>query len=651
MKHSAFLISWVAAVSMRALIAAPAVDRPNILFAFADDWGKYASAYADLEPGPGPNAVIKTPNFDRVAREGVLFTNAFVTSPSCTPCRSSLLSGQYFFRTGRGAILSGAEWDASIPSYPLLLRDQAGYHIGQTYKVWSPGTPRDAPYGEREHEYESAGSRFNQFSQNVTAMVEQGKSIAKAKQTLYDEVLANFDSFLEARPEGQPFCYWFGPTNVHRKWIQGSGKKLWGLDPDSLKGKMPKFLPDVHDIREDFADYLGEAMAFDAALGVLLKKLKELGELDNTLVVVSGDHGVPGFPHGKTNLYDFGTNVALAARWPRAVPRGRVVTDFVNLMDLAPTFLETGGVEPPEVMTGKSIVNLLKSKKDGRIDLARNHVVTGRERHVANARSGNLPYPHRALRTDDFLYIRNFKPNRWPEGNPFGITSSAAPKKQELVMNTGVSLRDVDAGPTKAWLVLNRKNKEARGAFYYHLAFGKRPLEELYDLKADPDQMVNLAENPDYTATREELAAQLIGILETAGDPRVTEKGDTFDKPPFTNLPPTKRGAKIASQAKPKPDSPKPKAGKPEGKQPEPTLKPKAKPSTGKGKANQPVTISDVFRSRDRNKDGKLTLQEFMGNSKGKQAENLKTKFRELDRDKDGVLVLRKQGPPKKPKK
>ena len=143
-------------------LGAQAVERPNILFAFADDWGRYASAYAKVDGRPSPNDVIKTPNFDRVAREGVLFKNAFVTAPSCTPCRSSLLSGQYFYRTGRAAILQGAQWDAKIPSYPLLLRE-AGYHIGETYKVWSPGWPRDAPYGAGKHGFEKAGSRFNGF--------------------------------------------------------------------------------------------------------------------------------------------------------------------------------------------------------------------------------------------------------------------------------------------------------------------------------------------------------------------------------------------------------------------------------------------------------------------------------------------------------
>ncbi|HYR58657.1 MAG TPA: sulfatase-like hydrolase/transferase, partial [Chthoniobacteraceae bacterium] len=140
--------------------------RPNILFFFADDWGRYASAYAAIDGRPSPNDVVKTPNIDAIARRGVIFRNAFVGSPSCTPCRSALLSGRYFFNTGRGAILNGAVWDSSIPSWPLLLRD-AGYGIGKSYKVWSPGQPADAPFGEQAYAFEKAGRDFNHFSSKV----------------------------------------------------------------------------------------------------------------------------------------------------------------------------------------------------------------------------------------------------------------------------------------------------------------------------------------------------------------------------------------------------------------------------------------------------------------------------------------------------
>jgi uncharacterized sulfatase len=501
--------------------------RPNIVFAFADDWGRYAGAYAALEPG-GPSDLIQTPHFDRIAGEGVLFSNAFVNAPSCTPCRSSLLSGQYFWRTGLGAILQGAVWDASIPSYPLILRDH-GYHIGHSNKVWSPGTPRDAPYGAERYAYNRRGNRFNRFSQYVSAAADT----ERAKQELLDEVRGNFRDFLADREGNEPFCYWFGPTNTHRKWIAGSGLALWGLDPEKLRGKMPPFLPDVQVIREDFADYLGEATAFDTSLGVLLEELERIGELDNTLVVVSGDHGIPGFPRGKCNLYDFGVAVPLAVRWKNRVPGGRIVDDFVNLTDLAPTFLEAAGLPPPEVMTGRSLLQLLLSGRSGQVEPERDSVIVGRERHVAAARIEYLPYPQRAIRTREFLYIRNFEPVRRPMGTGpgFGLPKGPMPAYHELRENTFAAFGDLDASPTKAWILTF--HNELGMERYVQFAVGLRPAEELYDLRRDPHWMRNVAKEAEYAEIRRRLSDRLLSVLKSTGDPRVTGDGLTFERPPY----------------------------------------------------------------------------------------------------------------------
>ncbi|MSR51690.1 MAG: sulfatase [Gemmataceae bacterium] len=516
---------------------AGAAEQPNILFCFADDWGRYASAYAALDAKPTANSVVKTPNIDSVAGRGVMFRNAFVPAPSCTPCRSSILSGRYFFNTGRGAILNGAVWDESIPAFPLLLRD-AGYDIGKMSKVWSPGTPADAPIGKQQYAYQKSGMGFNNFSEEATQAVKGGKTVAQARTDLLAQVEGNFASFLKARDAKKPFFFWFGPTTVHRKWIKGSGKTLWDIDPNALKGKLPKNLPDVPEVREDFADYLGEAQAFDTYIGTLLKQLKDAGELDNTIVVVSGDHGAPGFPGGKCNLYDFGTGVALVAAGP-GVPGPRVVDDFVNLMDLAPTFLEAGGVKLPQGLNGKSVWPVLASKKAGQVDANRSWVVTGRERHVGDAREGSKPYPQRALRTKEFLYIRNFAPERYPLGDPKGVTLDKAPGANALENDTFAAFADMDASPTKAWLVAHRNDKEWE--WHYNYAFGKRPAEELYDLRTDPDQVKNIAGNTDHEAARKKLAEQLSKILTDAGDPRLVEKDCRFERPPFTDAPPRKK--------------------------------------------------------------------------------------------------------------
>jgi arylsulfatase A-like enzyme len=532
-------IAVMAALSVSTALAADQ-KRPNILFAFADDWGRHTSAYAKLD-GPGTcNDIISTPNFDRLAKEGVLFRSAFVSAPSCTPCRSALLSGQHFWRTGRGSILSGAIWDGTNPAYPLLLQN-AGYHLGKSFKVWSPGNPGDAPYGEQKNAYEKAGKAVNQFSEYVTNAVSKGTPAEKAKQELYDQVRENFDNFLADRKPGQPFCFWYGPTNVHRKWIKGSGKALWGLNPDDLKGKMPKFLPDVPEVREDLADYFGEVQAFDACIGVMMKRLEEIGELDNTLIVASGDHGGPGFPHGKCNLYDFGVGVSLVARWGGA-KGGRVVDDLITLPDLAPTFLELGGVTPPDVMTGRSLVGILKSDKSGQVDKNRDAVFVGRERHVGDSREGDLPYPMRAVRTHDYLYVVNFHPERWPMGDPRSLDSAAGPTTEQVTEDTRVTLSDCDAGPTKAWVVEHRN--DPKFAKYYEIAFGKRPREELYVLADDRDEVKNVAADAKYASIKSQLDKRLMDELRTTGDPRVVDDGKFYETPPMAGPIPVPQGKK-----------------------------------------------------------------------------------------------------------
>ena len=520
----------------RASAAEP--SKPNILFFFADDWGRYASAYRSRDGGNSLNSIVSTPNFDRLAREGVLFTRAHVNAPSCTPCRSALLSGQYFWRTGRGAILRNAVWDRSIPTYPLLLQ-KAGWHIGFSGKVWSPGVPADAPYGAPANRFVPGGMQISGYSKLMMAANDR----EAARREIMAGIEKNFTAFLKARKEGQPWCYWFGPTQTHRSIAPGSGEALWGIKPDSLKGKIPPFLPDNDVIRKDLSDYLGEVQSVDAAIGVLLELLEKSGEAANTLVVASGDHGMPGVTHGKCNLYDFGTHVSLVARWPARIKPGRVVDDFVNLMDLTPTFLEACGESPGPQMTGRSLMPQLLSDKSGTVDAARSYVITGRERHVDIARPGNAPYPQRCLRTAEWSYIRNFAPDRWPMGDP----STKKPAANKLGEDTFATFADMDASPTKSWLVEHGEEPENRKWWDY--AFAKRPPEELYDLQKDPWELNNLAGDPAFAAKKKELSDKLMEELTRTGDPRVTGDGQTFERPPFTDVearPGPKAGARGA---------------------------------------------------------------------------------------------------------
>ncbi len=503
----------------------------NILFAFADDWGRYASIYAEHEQDSTVNRLINTPNIDRIGHEGALYKNALVPAPSCTPCRSSVLSGKYFWQTGLGAILLGAHWDENIPSFPLEL-EKNGYHIGYTYKVWSPGDNPDAPYGGARNAYMKKGYDFGEFSHNVTKR-SKDIPIEDAKNELYDEVRGNFVDFLEEREGDKPFCYWWGPVNTHRTWERGSGKELWGLEPDDLKGRMPECLPDVHEVREDFADYLGEVLAFDAGLGVLIDELEKRGELNNTLIVVSGDHGIPGMHRGKCNLYNLGSDVALLARYPEKIKAGRVIDNLVNIQDLAPTFLDFAGVKVPSEMTANSLYNQLCDEQYPAPE--QNFVVTGRERHVDCARDGYLPYPQRAIRTEDYLYIINFEPDRWPMGDPCGVEDPNFEISYEaLAWDTKVSYPDFDASPTKAWMVLNRNEQQHR--HLYDLAVGKRPYEELFYLPSDPDAIRNVAGDAQHRDAQQRLKEQLLDTLKEQNDPRIVEENCRFEHFPYTSV-------------------------------------------------------------------------------------------------------------------
>ncbi len=451
---------------------APCQDRPNILFCIADDWGwPHASAYGD--------EVLKTPTFDRIAREGVLFEHAYVSSPSCTPSRNAILTGQYHWRLGHGANL-WSSLSTDFPVYPLLLEEH-GYHVGHWRKSWGPGRLKVGGYTNTH----PAGRRYPK----------------------------GFAQFLEARPADEPFCFWLGAHDPHRGYVLGSGGRS-GMDVDKVK--VPGFYPDVAQVRSDIADYYFEVQRFDSDVAAALDLLAARGELDNTIVVMTGDHGMP-FPRCKSNLYDMGVRVPLAIRWGSKVKGGRKVTDFVSLVDLAPTFLSAAKVGVPQEVNGRSLLPMLTSGRAGRVETDRDHVIYGKERHVP-CRPDHSGYPCRGIRTDRWAYIRNYKPDRWPVGDPprFGDTDPAGGKGK---------------GVTKTYLLDHRDDPAVKR--FYDLSFSKRPAEELYDMDADPDQLKNLAADPKLQEIKAALWARLEEQLRSTADPRITGDGDQFDRYPY----------------------------------------------------------------------------------------------------------------------
>jgi N-sulfoglucosamine sulfohydrolase len=269
---------------------------------------------------------------------------------------------------------------------------------------------------------------------------------------------------------------------------------------------VPDFWPDNEIIRQDIADYFYEIMWYDTHLAGMIYELEQAGELENTIVIVTSDNGMP-FPRAKVNLYDWGTHMPLAIRWGEKVKGGRRVADLVSLTDLAPTILEAIGLEIPEEMTGKSLLPILTSEKEGIVEPSRDMVFTALERHTYCRPEGGT-YPARAIRTHDYLFIRNFEPNRYPTGGPDFISSNKTPHG------------DVDACPTKTFLLDNQANYPK----YYDLNFGKRTEEELYDVQKDPGQINNLAYNTSYAEIKTDLSKKLMDYLKETNDPRVEGK-------------------------------------------------------------------------------------------------------------------------------
>lgn len=448
----------------------PRSVRPNILFAIADDWGwPHAGAYGD--------PVVRTPTFDRLAREGVLFQHAFVSAPSCTPSRGAILTGMWHWRLRSAANLWSVFPD-DLTVFPELLA-RAGYEVGCTGKHWGPGKTQTP-----------------------------GRLLA-------GQAFADFAEFAKQRDTAKPFFFWLGSVDPHRPYELGSGEQQ-GID--SARIVPPACLPNVPEVRGDVADYYGEVQRFDRQVAAALEALEQIGELDRTIVVMTSDNGMP-FPRCKANLYDSGSRMPLAIRWGAEASGGRVVDDFVSFTDFAPTFLEAAGLAVPATMNGRSLMSVLQSQATGQVDPVRTDTLIGRERHCpAQERPEKGGYPCRALRTGEFLYIRNFCPERWPAGTP----------DYQAAVFPGAWLGDCDNGPSKSWLVAHRE-QDADTRRLYDLAFGKRPAEELYDLRKDPNQLHNVIDLPAYAETRLSLARQLTDRLRAADDPRVVGGGEVFD--------------------------------------------------------------------------------------------------------------------------
>jgi N-sulfoglucosamine sulfohydrolase len=463
------LIAAVAAAT-----GAAAKERPNVLFIIFDDWGwRDAGAY--------DSTWVKTPNFDRVAREGVLFKHAFTNNPKCSPCRASILTGRNTWQLEEAMCHNGI-LPSKFAVYPDLL-EEAGYAVGLTGKGWGPGDFRSTGFTRNP-----AGPSFDQHKIDPPASAINRNDYAR-----------NFEEFLKQRPEDKPFCFWMGFSEPHRAYELHSGVRV-GKNLDEVT--VPAYFPDTPLVRGDLADYAVEVEYADSHIGRALEALEAAGELENTVVLVTSDHGMP-FPFVKGQIHEDGFHLPLAIRWGAAIKPGRVVDDFVNVRDFAPTFLELAGLPPHPQMTGKTLMPILRSDASGWIQGDRDVMLVGKERHDIG-RPNDWGYPVRAIRTREWLYVHNFHPERWPAGNP------------------ETDFGNCDPSPTKSLL-------KALGGYYYDLSFGKRPADELYRISDDSECVRNLANDLAYSHVVEDLRRRMMDLLRADQDPRALGNGAVFD--------------------------------------------------------------------------------------------------------------------------
>lgn len=464
-------------------------EKPNILFCIADDASfDHLSVY-------GGGSWIHTPNIAAIANDGLMFLNAYTPNAKCSPSRACILTGRNIWQL--------EEAGNHVPNFPqkfttfMEALSKNGYAVGYTGKGWSPGNPGMINGKSRE----LTGPAFN------TLKVE-----APTSEISPTDYTANLELFLKEKPKGVPFCFWFGAHEPHRAYEFGSGISKGNKKLSDIPG-VPPFWPDNDTVRTDMLDYAYEVEYFDYHLGKMLKVLEAAGQLENTLVVVTSDNGMP-FPRVKGHVYAYDNHLPLIVMWKSGIRKpGRKIRDYVSFIDFAPTFLELAGVDPAksgmQPITGKSLVPILKSPAGGQVDPSRDHVLLGRERNDVG-RPGDAGYPVRAIVRNGFMYARNYEPSRWPSGNP----------------ETGYL--DTDGSPTKTQILrAYRKGVDAR---YWNLAFAKRGEEELYRIETDPYCMTNVADDPRYFGIKQALKEQMERELKEQGDPRMFGKGKIFDE-------------------------------------------------------------------------------------------------------------------------
>jgi len=324
-------------------------DRPNVVFFIADD-----VSVEDFGCYGHPS--IKTPNVDALAASGMRFTNAYLTTSSCSPSRCSIITGRYPHNTG------APELHSKLPDdqvrFPEKLRE-AGY-----YTVLSG---KNHMFGNKDRAFDK-----------ITGGGGPGKE-------------EDWVGHVKGRPKDKPFFFWFAAADAHRAWQISDDAPEY--DPKDVV--VPPFLVDAEGTRRDLAQYYHEVSRFDAFIGKVVAALREQGVLDNTLIVVAADNGRP-FPRCKSRLYDSGIKTPWVVHFPAMVKEASVSDSLISVIDLSATCLELAGVEIPETIQGQSFVPILRDPS-----------ATVREMVFAEHNWHVFRNHGRMVRFGDFLYVRN----------------------------------------------------------------------------------------------------------------------------------------------------------------------------------------------------------------------------------------------------
>ncbi len=463
-------------------------ERPNILICISDDVSfPHASAYG--------SKMVSTPAFDRIAANGVLFNNAFCPAPGCSPSRAALLTGRHIWMIEEAGT-HASFFQTKYRSFPEVLAE-AGYFSGSVGKGWAPGN------------FQKDGRKQNPAGPAYSAK---------------GGYVAGFQKFLNEKPADQPFCFWFGSSDAHRSYKKGSGlQKGKTLE----QAEVPAFLPDHPEIRSDLLDYAFEVERFDDDCDQMLKILGASGQLENTLVIITSDNGMP-FPRAKANCYEFGVHMPLAISWAKQIPKSRTWDDLIGFVDLTATIYEAAKVTPPTdfPVVGKSLLTDLKSDSTGIADSKREAVFFGRERH-SSSRFNSLGYPQRAIRTQQYLFVHNLTPERWPAGPGQRFDSVTYAADGSIVSSKPsephAGYHDIDECPSLTFLVNHHDDPELGKYLQWSVAI--RPEYELFDIQQDPACLNNLAEAPELMGTRNRLAERLKAELKATGDARTNSDG------------------------------------------------------------------------------------------------------------------------------